>query len=160
MACKIQRSWDSNFYRSSSEVQAVFATLRLALPLVSPKRSGRENIYYKTSFFPFSVANPSMSHYLLCWDINSIQQARRTNSRSRSIGPENRKLLLLPTRNGGRAPVPQATNLGWGPERLQTAPRSQVLVKAHVPARRGEQKRLSFPGTLAAAGAHSRLESQ
>lgn len=59
--------------------------------------------------------------------------------------PEEQKSVVFSTPNGGLAPPPQATSTGWGPASLQTAPRSQVLVKAHVPARRGEQRRLAFP---------------
>lgn len=53
----------------------------------------------------------------------------------------------------------------WGPERLQTAPRSQVLVKAHVQTRRGEKDRviLSQPprhgGSIEKAGAQQQEQT-
>lgn len=52
----------------------------------------------KLYFFPlpFSVANPSISHCLLCWATNSMQQqSRRTNAESRSRDQKNRNRLYF-----------------------------------------------------------------
>ena len=87
------------------------------------------------------------------------QQSRRTNAKSRSRDQKNLSFTSYAERRSGASTT--SDNTGRGPERLQTAPRSQVLVKAHVPARREAQRRLSFPDTLAGAGAQKRrLQSQ
>ena len=137
-------SWDSNSYLSSAEEQAFLATLKLALTLGSSQLSGRDNIYYEALFFffflPFSVANPPISYCLLCWATNSMQQqSRRTNAKSRSRDQKNLSFTSYAERRSGASTT--SDNTGRGPERLQTAPRSQVLVKAHVPAKaRGAEK--------------------
>lgn len=114
-------------------------------------------------YFPFPSLWPTLPFHTVSCAGLQIPCNNNQDALMLRVGVEIRRTEISFTCYAERRSGASTTsgNTGRGPERLQTAPRSQVLVKAHVPARREAQRRLSFPDTLAAAGAQKkRLQSQ
>jgi hypothetical protein len=134
-------------HKRGSQVRDVDDTVRLAphlLPLNCPLvslngRVGKTFLNFKQLLLrsqPFHFTSPP----------NSTQQGKRyTNSRSQEPRPEDQEIgsASIRPRSGTSHQLRRQT--GRGPEKLQAAPGSQVLVKARVPSTRGKNTGLLFP---------------
>lgn len=142
MACKIQKQLGFELVSLGFQSPRCFRSTTARASSCSPGKHLLSSLPALLSLLP----NTSTSHYFLRWARNSTQQqARKTDSGNHSA--EEQKSALVSARGGDLAPPPAATNTGQGPARLQTAPRSQVFVKAHVQFRPKEASRegCSFP---------------